>query len=270
VTHPKNPLFARVIVNRLWHHHFGKGLVNTPNDFGFNGGRPSHPKLLDWLADELARQRFSLKALHRVLVRSSAYRQSSRWNPAAAKVDAGNRLLWRMSPRRLEAEAVRDAMLAVAGQLNPVMGGPGFQDFRVTVRGATYNYEPTDRAGPESQRRTVYRTWARSGRNPLLDTLDCPDPSTATHKRSVTTTPLQALTLLNSAFALRTAEQFAARVRREAGGDLGRQIKRAYRLAYGRPPTREEAAAARPVVRAHGLRILCRALFNSNEFLYVD
>jgi hypothetical protein len=270
VTHPKNPLFARVLVNRLWHHHFGKGLVDTPNDFGFNGGRPSHPQLLDWLTDELARQRFSLKALHRLLVRSAAYRQSSRWDPVAARVDAGNRLLWRMSPRRLEAEAVRDAMLAVAGQLNRAMGGPGFQDFRLTVRGGTYHYEPADRAGPESRRRSVYRTWARSGRSPLLDSLDCPDPSTATHKRSVTTTPLQALTLLNSAFALRTAERFAARIQREAGGDVGRQLERAYRLAYGRPPTGEEAAAARPVVRAHGLRIVCRALLNSNEFLYVD
>jgi hypothetical protein len=270
VTHPSNPLFARVIVNRLWHHHFGTGLVDTPNDFGFNGGRPSHPQLLDWLADELVRQRFSLKALHRLLVRSAAYRQSSRWNPVAARVDAGNRLVWRMSPRRLEAEAVRDAMLAVAGQLNPVMGGPGFQDFQVTVRGATYTYAPADRDGFDLQRRTVYRTWARSGRSPLLDTLDCPDPSTATHRRSVTTTPLQALTLLNSAFVLRTAERFAARVQTEAGSNVERQIERAYRLAYGRAPTGEETAAARPVVQAHGLRSLCRALFNSNEFLYVD
>jgi hypothetical protein len=270
VTRPSNPLFARVIVNRLWHHHFGTGLVDTPNDLGFNGGRPSHPQLLDWLADELVRRQFSLKALHRLLVTSATYRQASRWSPVAAKVDAGNRLLWRQSPRRLEAEGVRDAMLAVAGQLNPVMGGPGFQDFQVTVRGATYLYAPDDRDGPEVRRRTVYRTWARSGRSPLLDALDCPDPSTATHRRSVTTTPLQALTLLNSAFVLRRAEGFAARARQEAGSDVRRQIERAYRLAYGRPPTGEEVVAAEPVVRAHGLRILCRALFNSNEFLYVD
>ncbi len=270
VTHPQNPLFARVIVNRLWQHHFGTGLVDTPNDFGFNGGRPSHPRLLDWLADELVRHQFSLKAVHRLMVTSAAYRQSSRFDPRAARVDAGNRLLWRKGPARLEAEAVRDAMLAVAGRLNLAMGGPGFRDFRVTVRGATYTYTPSDRAGPDVERRTVYRTWARSGRSALLDTLDCPDPSTATHKRSVTTTPLQALTLLNSAFVLRTAESFAARVRKEAGSSVERQIEHAYRLAYGRPPTRGEIAAARPAVEAHGLRILCRALFNSNEFLYVD
>jgi hypothetical protein len=270
ITHPKNPLFARVIVNRLWHHHFGAGLVETPNDFGFNGGRPSHPQLLDWLADELVRQKFSLKALHRLMVTSAAYRQASRFNAAAANVDAGNRLLWRKSPVRLEAEAVRDAMLTVAGQLNPRMGGPGFQDFKVRVRGATYYYDLIDGVGPEFQRRTIYRTWARSGRSPLLDTLDCPDPSTATHRRAVTTTPLQALTLLNSPFALRTAEHFAKRVQGEVGDDVAKQVGRAYWLAYGRAATGAEVAAAEPVVRAHGLLVLCRALINSNEFLYVD
>jgi hypothetical protein len=270
VTHPNNPLFVRVIVNRLWHHHFGSGLVETPNDFGFNGGRPSHPQLLDWLADELVRQKFSLRAMHRLMVTSAAYRQSSRFDPGAAKADAGNRLLWRKSPMRLEAEAVRDAMLATAGRLNPQVGGPGFQDFKVTVRGATYYYEMMDRVGPEFERRTVYRTWARGGRSPLLDTLDCPDPSTATHRRSVTTTPLQALALLNGSFTLRMAEYFAKRVQGEAGEEVPQQVRRAYRLAYGRLPTAQEVAAVEPAVRAHGLLVLCRALLNSNEFLYVD
>jgi hypothetical protein len=270
ITHPKNPLFARVIVNRLWQHHFGAGIVETPNDFGFNGGRPSHPLVLDWLADELVRQNYSLKALHRLLVTSATYRQSSHFRPDAAKVDAGNRFLWRKSLVRLEAEAVRDSILAVAGQLNLAMGGPGMRDFTFTVRGATYFYEPLEGVGWPLQKRSLYRTWARSGRNALLDVLDCPDPSTATHKRAVTTTPLQALTLMNGAFVLRMAEQFAERVRQEAGDDVAAQVERAWWLAYGRPPTAQEIGLARPVVQQHGLFVLCRALFNSNEFVYVD
>jgi hypothetical protein len=270
ITHPKNPLFARVLANRLWQHHFGAGLVDTPNDFGFNGAQPSHPQLLDWLADELVRQKFSLKALHRLMVTSATYRQSSAYSARAAKVDAGNRLLWRKSPTRLEAEAVRDAILSVAGQLNPLGGGPGFQDFKVTIRGATYMYLPADPVGFAFQRRTIYRTWARSGRSRLLDTFDCPDPSTATHKRLVTTTPLQALALLNNSFVLRMADHFARRVEDEAGKDVGQQIARAYWLAYGRPPTAKETALVRAVVEAHGLAALCRAMFNSNEFVYVD
>lgn len=270
ITHPKNPLFARVIVNRLWQHHFGTGLVDTPNDFGFNGGRPSHPELLDWLADELACQKFSLKAMHRLMVTSATYRQASTFNAKAAKVDAGNRLLWRKSPTRLEAEAVRDTILHVAGQLSPKMGGPGFQDFKVTIRGSTYLYAVADSGGIEFQRRTIYRTTPRSGRNPLLDTLDCPDPSAAAHKRQVTTTPLQALALLNNAFMLRMAEKFAERVKMEAGPDVPAQITRAYWLAYGRSPAPNEITAARGAVEAHGLFVLCRALLNSNEFIYID
>jgi hypothetical protein len=270
VTHPNNPLFPRVIVNRLWQHHFGTGIVDTPNDLGFNGGRPSHPPLLDWLAGELVRQNYSLKAVHRLIVTSAAYRQASAFNAAAHKLDAANRLLWRKSPVRLEAEVVRDAILAVSGRLNPKAGGPGFQDFKVTVRGATYLYEPADAVGPEFRRRSIYRTWARSGRNALLDAFDCPDPSAAAHRRAVTTTPLQALTLLNNAFVLRMADAFAERLRREAGAGVNDQIRRAYPLAYGRAPSTAELDAVRPVVEAQGLFVLCRAIFSSNEFVYVD
>jgi hypothetical protein len=270
VTHPANPLFARTVVNRLWHYHFGVGLCDTPGDLGFNGGRPSHPELIDWLAAELHRCGGSLKQLHRLIVTSATYRQTSRFDARAAKLDAGNRLLWRKAPLRLEAEAVRDAILAVAGALDPAMGGPGYQDFKVNVRGATFEYTPLDAGGPAVYRRSLYRTWARSGRSRLLDTFDCPDPSTVAARRAVTTTPLQALTLFNNPFVMRMADRLADRLRREAGDDPAAQTVLAYRLAFGRDPRPAEVEAARPAVEAHGPAVLCRAIFNSNEFLYVD
>jgi hypothetical protein len=272
VTNPRNPLFARVLVNRLWQHHFGVGLVDTPNDFGFNGGRPSHPMLLDWLASELVRGGGRLKRLHRLMVTSAAYRQASTWNASAARMDAGNRLLWRYSPRRLEAEAVRDATLQVAGRLRLQLGGPGYQDVRKVQAPGTpaMLYLPADVSGPEQRRRTLYRIWSRGGRSRLLETFDCPDPSSTTPSRAVTTTPLQALALLNNAFVLHAAEHFATRLRAEAGGDVDAQVRRAYLLAYGRPPSGEEADLARRAVKKHGLAVLARAIFNSNEFLYVD
>jgi hypothetical protein len=270
ITAADNPLFARVIVNRLWQHHFGVGIVDTPSDLGFNGGRPTHPELLDWLASELPRRGWSLKALHRLMVTSATYRQESRFDPAAAKTDAGNRLLWRKSPMRLEAEAARDAVLATTGRLDRARGGPGYQEFQITVRGATYFYDFADAENAAHDRRTIYRAWARSGRNALLDALDCPDPSTTAPRRAVTTTPTQALALLNNRFILRQVEHFAARVRSEAGTDVDRQIERAYRLAYQRAPTAGELAEDRAIVARHGLAVLCRAILNSNEFVYVD
>ena len=264
-----NPLTARVIVNRLWMHHFGAGLVETPNDFGFNGGRPSHAELLDWLAADLVAHGWSLKHIHRQIVLSAAYRQSSRYDAAAAAIDADNRLLWRKSPQRLEAEAVRDAVLSVAGQLNPTLGGPGYQDFRTFTANSQF-YEMIDAVGWQFQRRSLYRTWVRSGTSPLLDVLDCPDPSTTTPRRAVTTTPLQALALLNDAFMLRMSQAFAARLEGECGGDIALQAGRAYQLAYGREAAEEEIAVAAPFIRQHGLAAFCRVVFNSNEFLYVD
>jgi hypothetical protein len=272
ITDPHNPLFSRVIVNRLWHYHFGAGLVETPNDFGFNGGRPSHPELLDYLASELEERGWSLKALHRAIVLSATYRQAATWNEAAARVDAGNRLLWRKTPLRLEAEMVRDTLLSVAGRLRPEVGGPSFQDFIVRQAPGTpaQLYAPAEPVGRELNRRTLYRAWARGGRSRLLDALDCPDPAATAPSRAVTTTPLQALALLNNALVLRTADDFAGRLRREAGPDVDRQVGRAYLLAYGRTPDAGELALAREVVQRHGLVVLARALFNSNEFLYVD
>ncbi len=258
------------MVNRLWHYHFGVGLVETPSDFGFNGARPSHPELLDWLADEFVKSGYSVKHMHRLIVDSATYRQASRYRADAGKRDAGNRWLWRKAPMRLEAEAVRDSILAVAGQLNDKQGGPGYQDFKLTIRGATHYYTPIDADDPALYRRSIYRTWARSGRNGLLDTLDCPDPSTVSPRRALTTTPLQALSMMNNAFVLRMAERFAQRLTREAGDDVSTQIVRAYELAYGRRATAAEIAQVRPIIERHGLAIFCRAVFNSNEFVYVD
>jgi hypothetical protein len=261
-----------VIVNRVWQHHFGTGIVATSDNFGARGEKPSHPELLDWLAAELIAHGWSLKHLHRLMVTSAAYRQSSRFDPAAARVDAGNRLLWRKSPARMEAETVRDSTLFVAGRLSLKMGGPSFQDLKLVkaVGTNTFHYVPVETDGEEFQRRTLYRAWSRGGRVGLLDVFDCPDPSTTTPRRTVTTTPLQALAMLNNAHVLRMAEHFAARVERESGPDAGRQVARAYLLAYGRPPRPDEMALARQTVERYGLATLARALFNSNEFLYVD
>src|SRR5207302_6441886 len=193
---------------------------------------------------------------------------SSRYRPDAAKRDANNRWLWRKSPMRLEAEAVRDAILAVSGQLNDARGGPGYQDFKLTIRGATHYYTPIDSDDPSLQRRSIYRTWARSGRNGLLDVLDCPDPSTVSPRRALTTTPLQALSMLNNAFVLRMADRFAERLKKDAGDDAAKQIARAFELAYGRRPSDDEVQRIRLLVERHGLAIFCRAVINSNEFVY--
>ncbi|MFO0945569.1 MAG: DUF1553 domain-containing protein [Planctomycetota bacterium] len=270
ISSENNPLFARVIVNRLWHYHFGVGIVDTPNDFGFNGGRPSHPELLDWLAKRLIEKNWSLKQLHREIVLSATYQQASTLNESARKKDADNRLLWRKSPQRLEAETLRDSILFVAGELNFQRGGPSFRDCQEILRSGTHTYVPADPVGPEFQRRSIYRAWIRGGRSNLLDAFDCPDPSTTTPRRAVTTTPQQALSLQNSSFVLRMSDLFASRVRKDVGEHVDAQVERAYLVAYGRLPTEHEHHIAMAVVRDHGLAVLTRAIFNSNEFLYVD
>jgi hypothetical protein len=269
ITHPENPLFARVLVNRVWHYHFGAGLVKSPSDFGFNGGRPSHPELLDWLAREFQREGYSLKALHRLIVTSATYRQSSARNRRAATIDADNRLLWRMSPRRIEAEELRDAVLQAAGSLNREMGGPGYRDFETFTRNTQF-YEIRDVSGAAHERRTIYRTWIRSARSPLLDVFDCPDPSTKTPDRAVTVTPLQALSLMNNAFMLRMSSRFADRLRTDAGEDAAEQASRAFQIAYGRDASPQERAQLSSFIEQHGLAELCRVILNSNEFLYVE
>lgn len=273
ITDPANPLFPRVMVNRLWQHHFGMGIVDTPSDFGFNGGRPSHPELLDWLADQLRRNDMRLKPLHKLMVMSSAYRQASLPNPAAQKSDAQNRFLWRYSPRRMDAETLRDVMLAVSDQLNAAAGGPSFEDVVTEYNSGTNYYFPFDRDDPQISRRSIYRFSPRGGRSPLLDTFDCPDACSATPRRAVTTTPLQALTLWNDAFAFRMARGLAQRVERESGGPtsgtVAQQVNRAYWIVYGREPAEDETSVAEEFVGRRGLEALCRVLMNSNEFVFV-
>lgn len=270
LTGAENPLFARVMVNRLWHYHFGVGIVETPNDFGFNGGRPSHPELLDWLAAEFAAHGYRLKHMHRLIVTSSAYRQASAPRKDGLAADADSRLLWRKKPVRLEAESLRDSLLAVAGLLNRELCGRGFSDYRETSGAGTTFYDPFDPAGPAFHRRSIYRFNPRGHNLGLLDAFDCPDPASAAPRRAATTTPLQALTLWNGAFALRMAESLAARIEAESPNDLEKQLTRAYQLALQRDPLPRERDLARRLVEQHGLRALARALFNSNEFLTIE
>ena len=268
ITHPDNPLTWRSIVNRVWQFHFGRGLVDSPNDFGRMGTKPSHPELLDHLALRFRDGGGSLKDLHRALVLSATYRQSSAHQPFAAAVDSGNRFLWRANRRRLEAEALRDATLSVSGDLNLEMGGPGFQLFGFEDdHSPRYLYAEADLEDAGSHRRSVYRFVVRSVPDPWMTTFDCADPSQCTPVRSETTTPLQALALLNDRFMLRQAERFAARVKAEAPRN---PITLAARLAWQRELDYAEELLLREHASEHGLAAVCRALLNSNEFLYVD
>ncbi|WP_372898685.1 DUF1553 domain-containing protein, partial [Stieleria sp.] len=269
ITSIDNPLVRRVIVNRLWHWHFGQGLVDTPSDFGFGGGRPSHPELLDWLAEALLHHDWSLKAMHRLIVTSDTYKQSSRYREPAANIDAENRLLWRQNRQRIEAEAIRDAVLFVSGKLNDRRGGPGFEDFQYQDAYAPiYTYTTADR--PELWRRSIYRYIVRTTPDRFLTTLDCPDPANLTPKRITTTTPLQSLALFNNDFMLRQARYFAERIGREAGSAPAAQVHHAFALALGRQPSQQEAQWATEFVDRQGLFALCRSIFNLNEFVYVD
>ncbi len=268
LTDRRNPLTARVMANRVWQHHFGQGIVATPSDFGFNGVRPTHPELLDWLASELMDGGWKLKRLHRLILLSDAYRRSSRFDPAAAAVDSDNRWLWRFSPRRLDAEEVRDTLLLISGQLNETRGGPGYQLFDSRTNAGTL-YKPVDKDGPEYRRRSIYRMVVRGAENPLLTTLDCPEPSTTTPTRAVTTTPLQALSLWNDRFVHRQSAAFAGRLEHDAP-DTGSRIRLAYRLAFGREPKKTEQAEAERFAKAQGLGRLCHVLINANEFLIIE
>lgn len=269
VTDQKNPLTKRVIVNRLWHWHFGRGIVDTPSDFGFGGSLPTHPELLDWLSNYLVENDWSLKEVHRAILCSQTYRQSSEHSEQAARIDSDNHLLWRQNTRRLDAEVLRDSVLFVSGKLNFDMGGPGFEDFEYEEAYAPiYRYVCADQ--PELWRRSIYRFVVRTTPSRFLTTLDCPDPANLTPKRLATTTPLQSLALFNNEFMLRQAKYFAERATEESDGDAEAAIVRAFELAFNRQPSREEAEIAQPIVAEFGLFALCRSLLNSNEFLYVD
>jgi hypothetical protein len=266
----ENVLTWRSIANRIWQYHFGRGLVDTPNDFGRNGSQPTHPELLDWLAVEL-RHSGSLKKLHRLILRSATYQQSSRQDAAGTKVDADNRYLWRMNRQRLDAESVRDSVLAVSGKLDLRMGGPGFELFRFKDdHSPVYDHTALEKINdPATFRRTVYRFTVRSVPNPFLECLDCADPNLNTPVRGTTLTALQALALLNDPFMVRQAEYFAERLKRTSD-DPEKQTEAAYRLAFGRGPNVREREALVGYTAKHGLANACRVLFNTNEFVFID
>ena len=263
-----NALVARVIVNRVWQHHFGGGIVGTPSDFGKKGAPPSHPELLDWLAQELTANSWSLKHIHRLILTSNAYCQSDLPNETANRIDADGRLLWRFPPRRLEAEAIRDSILAVSGSLDLTMGGPGFSVFEPNSNYVRV-YNPKQAFGPAEFRRMIYMTRIRMEQDATFGAFDGPDGGLTCPVRSRSTTPLQAFHLLNSPFVLQQADLFAARLQREAGDDRRSQIERAFVLALGRPPHGAELGDSLSLVERFGLAALCRALFNANEFLII-
>jgi hypothetical protein len=257
-----------VMVNRVWHYHFGRGIVATPSDFGFNGAPPSHPKLLDWLASEYIAIGWQLKPIHRLIVTSSTYRQSGRLDRNAQNIDRENRLLWRMAPRRLEAESLRDAILATSGQLDTRMGGPGYNIWEPNTNYVAV-YKPRAELGRDAFRRMVYQFKPRSQPDPTFSAFDCPDAAMVAPRRNVSTTALQALNLLNSHFVNEQATYFAQRLASEAGPEPGRQAERGFRLALGREPSRSEREAAVSLIANHGGGAFCRALYNANEFVYV-
>lgn len=298
----KHPLTARVLVNRVWMLHFGKGLVATPGDFGFLGERPTHPELLDWLADNFMSHGWRLKRLQKLIMTSSVYRQSSQRNPAAEAADPDNRLLARMPVRRLEAESVRDTILAVNGKLNARQFGtpiPVMEDDVGQIVVGIENKNGENRPGPiipmlgEEYRRSVYVQVRRSRPLAMLDTFDLPTLDPNCTSRNVSTATPQSLMLMNSDFVLENAKLLAARLLLEAGSDQAAQIQLAWKLTFNRPPTAEELQAAQnffaeqvanfsavpttetdpakkpdPLVWAR--TTFCQALFSSNEFLYVD
>lgn len=270
ITSPQNSLTWRSLVNRVWHYHFSRGIVDTPNDFGKNGSRPTHPELLDWMAQWFLANGQSIKKLHRLIVLSAAYRQSSAPSAAASKIDADNRLLWRMNRRRLEAEEIRDSVLAVSGKLDLRMGGPGFELFHFKDdHSPIYDYTAERSDDPGTFRRTVYQYTVRSVPDPLLDCLDAADPNANTPVRNTTLTALQALALRNDPFMLHQAAYFAERLT-HFDAALPKQIDQAFLLAFGRLPIGAERTELESYVRRYGLANACRLLLNTNEFVFID
>ncbi len=304
IASPKNPLAARVMVNRIWQHHFGRGIVATPNNFGRMGEAPSHPALLDWLATKFIRSGWSMKAIHRLILFSQAYRQASVSDSSANRqLDPENRLLWKMPVRRLEGEIIRDAILAVSGGLNRQSGGPPVFPavdkgiIEGSPKGETYQRWPETEDDPTVWKRSVYVAQMRTITPPILDLFDPPDKLASCARRASTTVPTQALQLLNNSFVNRQAALFADRVLNEAGPDAEAQVKRAFLLAFARLPTKTEFDKSMgllesqrayhvqhnkvlreqfvepsefPSPDAGALIDLCHGLFNVNEFIYVN
>ncbi|MGO9471190.1 MAG: PSD1 and planctomycete cytochrome C domain-containing protein [Isosphaeraceae bacterium] len=274
LTSSEHPLTPRVIVNRIWAHHFGMGLVKTVNDFGTHGERPSHPELLDWLAASFVRNGWRLKPLHRMIVLSNAYRQSGRSPVAtdAERSDPENRLLWRFSRRRLTAEEIRDAMLAVSRRLNPKPGGPSVI-VPVDPELVKLLYKPSQwqvtTAKAEHDRRTIYLLAKRNLRLPFMEAFDAPALQSSCSRRESSTHAPQALELLNGRLSNDLARSFASRLRAESPSAMPEAVDRAFRLALGRAPTDLERASSLAFLRDQPLEDFTLALFNVNEFLYV-
>jgi hypothetical protein len=274
ITSPANPLTARVLVNRIWQHHFGTGIVDTPSDFGAMGTAPSHPELLDWLASEFIESGWSMKHIHRLILMSGTYQQASTLRPEAVAIDVGSRLLWRYPSRRLEAEPIRDSILAVSGAIDLTMGGPGYSAFEPNENYVRV-YEPREEFGPVEWRRMIYMTKVRMEQDSVFGAFDCPDAGQVCPKRAQSTTALQALNLQYSEFLLDEAQRFNERVSADVGGVddptalAAARVDRACWLALGREPDDVEREAAVKLVSAHGLPAFCRALFNANEFLFI-
>lgn len=296
LTRPDNPLTARVMVNRLWQNHFGRGIVATSSDFGVRGEAPSHPELLDWLATELVAQGWKMKPIHRLMVTSASYRQSSESDPKLSAEDPENAMLWRMNRRRLDAEGLRDAMLVVSGELNPKMGGPSVlapiekevEDL-IFTEGEVFDLWPETPDLTEHLRRSLYLFRKRNVRYPLFDAFDAPDTQTACAQRGVSTHALQALVLFNSEFAAERAKALATRVARESDGRKDEQVRRAYRIVLARDPKPKELEQALAFLDAQAALLRSRAqsdhrqansdataladfalaMINRNEFIYV-
>ena len=272
----ENPLTARVVVNRIWQQHFGTGLVASSSDLGQTGDRPTHPELLDWLAAEFVKSGWSVKHLHGLIVQSGAYRQGSTGNADAQKVDPENRLLGRFPRRRLDGEALRDACLAIGGQLNPKAGGPSvFPELPGELKGAGKDWKPSPEV-TERNRRSIYVFVKRNLRYPMFALFDSPDRSESCSRRFTTTTAPQALALLNDPIMLAFAQSLAQRVAKEGGPKPEDQIERLFLLTLCRKPTTEEETALGNFLKRHkgapaeALVDLCHSVFNLNEFLYVD
>lgn len=269
----KNPLTPRVLANRIWHYHFGKGIVDTPSDFGFMGGKPTHPELLDWLALQIQTNNWQLKSIHKAIMLSQVYQQSSEFREKEAAIDADSRLLWRFPPRRLSAEEIRDTALSVSGKLDKRAGGPGYRLYQY-LQDNVATYVPLDKHGPETYRRAVYHQNARAARVDLMTEFDCPDNAFSAPRRASTTTPLQALTMMNHQFTLDMSAALASRVTQQTAdakeNQITKQVELAFSLLFSRTPDAAESKAAGQLINDHGLRAFCRALLNSNEFMYLN
>jgi len=268
---PNNGLTWRSIANRMWQLHFGRGLVDTPSDFGLMGAAPTHRELLDWLAVTLQEDGGSLKKLHRRIVTSAVYRQTCTHRQDQAAIDADNRYLWRMNRRRLDAEEVHDCLLCFSGKIDLTMGGPSVKQFHLSPGihvTPNVDYVSFDADAPANYRRSVYRFLFRTLPDPFMETLDCPDGAQLAPARSASVTALQALAMRNDKFVVRQSEHIAGRVAQQTGPE--KQVEALYRLILGRAPTAREAQAVAAYAAKHGLANACRVLVNSNEFMFVD